>query len=175
MCDISYSCYSRCLYGGEVEIMGALIEKEKAELRKACGVAHVSGKYTVAIDPYKDSNKVEDSPYLPKDYVAKVAAMNNIKKDETPSSQIEIARVCDKLKAFLIDKNKKYGNSALNPLHIFSKKNSVEQIYVRLDDKLSRISNRQDNEDEDVVWDTLGYLVLLVILLEEQGKKLEMM
>jgi len=35
------------------------------------------------------------------------------------------------------------------------------QILVRIDDKLSRMSNQ--DEDEDVVSDLLGYLVLLKI------------
>ena len=63
----------------------------------------------------------------------------------------------------LIDKNKKYGNSALEPKRIFSKASTVEQILVRIDDKLSRVANQSDLEDEDVLSDLLGYIVLLKI------------
>jgi len=63
----------------------------------------------------------------------------------------------------LISKNKKYGNSALEPNRIFSKMDSIEQLYVRIDDKLSRISNQNLNDDEDVIEDLIGYLVLLKI------------
>lgn len=76
-------------------------------------------------------------------------------------SQTLIAEVCDEIKAMLLEKNRKYGDSALNPTRIFAKSDSVEQIKVRIDDKLNRLKNAQDDEDEDVVLDLMGYLVLL--------------
>ena len=66
----------------------------------------------------------------------------------------------------LVSKNKKYGNSALNPKRIFSKADAKEQIKVRIDDKLSRMSNQDD--DEDVIMDLMGYLVLLRISEKEE-------
>lgn len=72
----------------------------------------------------------------------------------------KIAEVCDSIKELLLEKNRKYGNSALNPCRIFAKSDSVEQIKVRIDDKLNRIKNEQGDEDEDVVKDLIGYLVL---------------
>ena len=78
-------------------------------------------------------------------------------------SRIDIATTCDELKELLLAKNRKYGDSALNPVRVFSKVDAVEQIKVRLDDKLSRLANQQSDEDEDVVIDLLGYLVLLRI------------
>lgn len=60
----------------------------------------------------------------------------------------------------LIEKNKKYGNSAIQPQRIFSRADPIEQINVRIDDKLSRIKNQQVNEDEDAEFDLIGYLVL---------------
>lgn len=60
----------------------------------------------------------------------------------------------------LIDKNKKYGNSALQPKRIFSRANPVEQLNVRIDDKLSRIANQQSDDDEDAEMDLIGYLIL---------------
>jgi hypothetical protein len=60
----------------------------------------------------------------------------------------------------LIEKNRKYGNSALSPMRIFSRADPIEAINVRMDDKLSRIKNRQSDEDEDPERDLLGYLVL---------------
>jgi len=70
--------------------------------------------------------------------------------------------ITNALAEMLIDKNKKYGNSALEPKRIFSNADPIEQIKVRIDDKLSRMSNQKE-EDEDVVQDLLGYLVLLKI------------
>jgi len=75
-------------------------------------------------------------------------------------SQADIATVCDEIKELLLEKNRKYGDSALNPARIFSRADTLEQIRVRMDDKLNRIKNAQDDEDEDVISDLLGYLVL---------------
>lgn len=85
-------------------------------------------------------------------------------------SQIDIATVCDELKELLLEKNRKYGDSALNPVRIFSKCDPVEQIKVRLDDKLSRICNQQTDEDEDVINDAIGYLVLLKVCRMQQRR-----
>lgn len=72
----------------------------------------------------------------------------------------EIEYVCDELKSMLLGKNRKYGNAAIEPLRIFSRADAEEQLNVRIDDKLSRIKNRQFDEDEDVERDLIGYLVL---------------
>lgn len=71
-----------------------------------------------------------------------------------------IVRECDEIKALLVRKNESYGNSALDPVRIFSRANPEEQIRVRIDDKLSRLA-RGDAAGEDVELDLLGYLVLL--------------
>lgn len=69
----------------------------------------------------------------------------------------------------LLDKNRKYGDSALNPVRVFSKASPLEQLKVRMDDKLSRLRNAQDDEDEDPITDLIGYLVLYkVALLQER-------
>lgn len=82
-------------------------------------------------------------------------------------SQIHIAKVCDDVKELLLEKNAKYGDSALNPIRILSRSSPTEQILVRIDDKLNRI--KQGNileDDEDVVSDLIGYFVLLKIALK---------
>ena len=73
----------------------------------------------------------------------------------------------------LLEKNRKYGDSALNPVRIFSKASPIEQIYVRLDDKLSRIRNAQDDDNEDAVMDAIGYLILLKVARQRHGKSQE--
>jgi hypothetical protein len=81
--------------------------------------------------------------------------------NESPrQSAIDIAAVCDEIKAMLLEKNRAYGDAALDPVRIFSKSDPVEQIRVRLDDKLSRLA-RGSAAGEDVVLDLMGYLVLL--------------
>jgi hypothetical protein len=83
--------------------------------------------------------------------------------DDLEDVENYIAEECDRIAQMLITKNRKYGNSALEPVRTFSKSLPDEQIKVRLDDKLSRIASRQDDEDEDVESDLQGYLVLLHI------------
>ena len=75
-----------------------------------------------------------------------------------------ITKTCDGIKALLLSKNEKYGDSALSPLGVFSKLNSAEAIKARIDDKLSRISNMGLNDaSEDTLDDLIGYLLLLKI------------
>jgi hypothetical protein len=78
---------------------------------------------------------------------------------------MQIIETCDSIKQLLLDKNAKYGNSALNPVRVFSKADNVEQLLVRIDDKLSRIARGAGMEgtDEDTLNDLIGYLILLKI------------
>ena len=88
------------------------------------------------------------------------------------NSQLEIAQVCDRVKDLLLQKNEKYGDSALSPVRIMSKAHNVEQICVRIDDKLSRIKSGAGllATDEDVVLDLIGYFVLLKVALDRDSK-----
>lgn len=78
----------------------------------------------------------------------------------------DIKRVCDQVTDLLISKNRSYGDSALHPSRIFSKSDNVEQILVRIDDKLSRIQNGHDWPGDNDIDDLLGYLILLKIAKE---------
>lgn len=71
-----------------------------------------------------------------------------------------IAEECDAVKALLIEKNIAYGDSAMDPVRVFSSASPVEQLLVRIDDKLSRIA-RGRAAGEDVTLDLIGYLILL--------------
>lgn len=83
-------------------------------------------------------------------------------------SKQKIKEVTDKVCSMLQEKNDAYGNSALEPINIFSKGNSSDSLRARIDDKLSRIKNRGINDDtEDTLFDLCGYLVLLIIAEEE--------
>jgi hypothetical protein len=76
------------------------------------------------------------------------------------------------IRELLITKNLKYGNSALEPLGVFSKLSAKEGLLVRIDDKLKRIKNgRLEKDDEDVINDLIGYLVLLKIQTQEERYK----
>jgi len=78
-------------------------------------------------------------------------------------TQADIRDVCNEVALLLMEKNRKYGDSALNPCRIFSIADCEEQLRVRIDDKLSRIAQAEGDEDEDVIIDLIGYLVLLLI------------
>lgn len=81
----------------------------------------------------------------------------------TKDVQIEIQAICIEIAKMLCDKNERYGNSAIEPKRIFSSSSPIEQINVRIDDKLSRIKHAtetgiEDNEDAEL--DLIGYLIL---------------
>ena len=82
----------------------------------------------------------------------------------TPPFAIQVEEVLDSIEKMLIEKNHKYGNSALEPLGVFSQLSAKEGLLIRIDDKLKRIKNGSlEKDDEDVVNDLIGYLVLLKI------------
>jgi len=76
----------------------------------------------------------------------------------------DIMRECMELARLLCEKNAAYGNSALQPVRVFSRASNTEQLLVRIDDKLSRIA-KGSAAGEDVVLDLMGYLVLLRIAI----------
>ena len=82
----------------------------------------------------------------------------------------EVRSECNALAELLIEKNKHYGDSALNPVRIVSKASPEEQILVRIDDKLSRLG-RGAMAGEDVWMDLLGYIVLLRITQKRKNKE----
>ena len=69
----------------------------------------------------------------------------------------------------LLEKNAAYGDSALNPVGIFSRGNAVDSLCARIDDKLMRIKSKGITPDtEDTVQDLIGYLILLKIATNQQ-------
>lgn len=84
------------------------------------------------------------------------------RRDELASVAKAIQMECEDIASMLTRKNAAYGDSALNPVRIFSRADRVEQIRVRIDDKLSRMV-RGRAAGEDVVSDLIGYLILLRI------------
>jgi hypothetical protein len=78
-----------------------------------------------------------------------------------------IWNACHVIAQMLIEKNYSYGNSALDPVRIFSKADAREQLYVRIDDKLSRLMKGADYPGDNDIDDLIGYLVLLKIAKEK--------
>lgn len=83
--------------------------------------------------------------------------------------ETDVRAVLQEIGDMLIEKNRAYGNSALDPVRIFSKASNVEQILVRIDDKLSRLA-RGSAAGEDVEKDLLGYLVILRVARKKEGR-----
>ena len=80
-------------------------------------------------------------------------------------------KVAKSVTDLLKEKNAAYGNTALNPLGIFSKLGAAEAIKARIDDKLARIANKGLNDDtEDTARDLVGYLLLLLMAIERKGE-----
>ena len=81
---------------------------------------------------------------------------------------------CQEVKDLLIQKNDAYGDSALNPVGIFSSLKASEAIRIRLDDKLKRIANvGLNDETEDTLMDCAGYMVLLMIANDNESNNIQ--
>lgn len=66
--------------------------------------------------------------------------------------------------AMLLRKNLAYGSSAFDPIRVFAKGlSALDQIHVRMDDKLSRLARGHDIDGEDTVLDLAGYCVLELV------------
>ena len=84
----------------------------------------------------------------------------------TDTVQDKITTACEGMARLLIGKNERYGNSALEPIRVFSNVDAEVGLLVRLDDKLSRIkyasSNHKPLRRNDIA-DMTGYLVLYCV------------
>jgi hypothetical protein len=86
--------------------------------------------------------------------------------------ETEIRKVCQELADFLVEKNRAYGNSAAEPVGIFAKRiDTLAQIDVRIDDKLSRLKRGSEYPGDDTVKDLAGYLILRMVVAGMPGKK----
>ncbi len=82
-------------------------------------------------------------------------------------AQSDFAAKVYQIANMLVAKNASYGNSALDPVRIFSRASPIEQLRVRIDDKLSRIAKGTEVPNEDTVDDLLGYLVIYKIAMKQ--------
>ena len=143
------------LYLGDIEILSFL--------SKIFEVIH-SKNYQDFCNDYKNVKIHEDTK-------PNITEINrNIDLTDT---QNKIKNFCDKISEILIYKNKKYGNSAIKPNGIFYKGNARDSILIRLDDKIGRIKNNNDELRTNDIVDIIGYLVLLLIVLNVGYSDLE--
>ncbi|MGO2188211.1 MAG: hypothetical protein ACTH4Y_08195 [Microbacterium gubbeenense] len=89
--------------------------------------------------------------------------MSEYSTEAAQQFQDEVMSTVTGIADMLIEKNKAYGDSALNPIRVFSKASTVEQLRVRADDKLSRIARGHEFPGDNDLLDLAGYIVLLLI------------
>lgn len=94
--------------------------------------------------------------------LVKVIAVLMLRSQAPHARAVAFTEVLTSARQMLIEKNAAYGDSALNPVRVFASSSPMEQLLVRLDDKVSRIERGQA-AGEDVANDLLGYLLLVLI------------
>ena len=86
----------------------------------------------------------------------------------------KIKEKCRLLEELLVRKNDAYGDSALEPLGVFSSANASSGIKIRLDDKLKRIANAGLVEKtQDTLIDIAGYIILLTIAQDNESNNIQ--
>jgi len=110
-------------------------------------------KETNLSDMYAEAKSIEERSFFPK---------NN--------TEIAIVDECQRMAMMLVEKNRAYGNSALDPVRIMSSSDATEQLKVRIDDKLSRFMRGKNYHGDNDLDDLIGYLVLLSIVQKETWK-----
>lgn len=86
------------------------------------------------------------------------------------ATEVAIREECDGLFRLLVSKNRAYGNSALEPVRVFSKSDNIEQLKVRIDDKLSRFIRGHEYMGDNDIDDLMGYLILLKVAMRGSWK-----
>jgi len=91
--------------------------------------------------------------------------MNGNEFAEITDAQALIMAECEAVKKLLLEKNREYGNSVLEPIGVFSDATAEAQLRVRIDDKLKRVQTTRKLDDvkihEDTVQDLIGYLIMM--------------
>ena len=95
-------------------------------------------------------------------------------RDKQNAAYFQIQTKGQEVIDMLLQKNIQYGNSVLEPNRIFSKADASEQFKVRIDDKLNRLilGNDSMESDEDIIFDLIGYLILLLVHQEHYTRPL---
>lgn len=89
-------------------------------------------------------------------------------------TQAKLIDVLDGMKNLLLYKNRKYGDSAINPKKVFYKGDSTNSILIRLDDKIGRVmSNPDDKPRVNDVADIIGYCTLLLVSMNVTSEDLK--
>ena len=138
--------------------------------KKDCGCGKKARKVKMSVPEGKEFNKPYTTDHTYNDYYWDTNRNIDVTVSDGQSYIIsfdeELDIVVKQMTDLLKEKNKAYGNSALNPTNIFSKLNASESLCARIDDKIARIRNKGINDKtEDTVDDLIGYLLLLKMSL----------
>lgn len=87
------------------------------------------------------------------------------------SSRDDILQECTEITNMLVRKNAQYGDSALEPISIFSSGLTSDRLAVRIDDKISRYITNSPGDTEDTVLDLIGYLILWRIAKRKEDQQ----
>jgi len=84
-------------------------------------------------------------------------------------TQEAINRIMKSTRDLLIQKNRQYGDSALNPIGVFGTTDAVVNLGARMDDKLMRLRGQGIGaQSVDTLYDLQGYIALLIIAIERR-------
>lgn len=143
-------------------ICGKALTKAEAEVSRACTECikrYKNHAPAEAVQPAETRVLSPDVIKLSDEYMH--AHLKEVLYTDTQQKLID---VLDGMKNLLLYKNRKYGDSAINPKKIFYKGDSTNSILIRLDDKIGRVmSNPDDKPRVNDVADIIGYCTLLLI------------
>ena len=121
-------------------------------------------KYYYDKDRNMDTNKSYFDKRVADSVEDRIRASNEFKPVVDPKFQLELENLLEELKTTLHEKNRKYGNSAFENIGIFHKGDRLVSINARIDDKLARKKQDVEDEDEDIDFDLLGYLIFRILI-----------
>lgn len=141
-----------------------LSDAESAVLRRALVL------YEARITLLRAEGEADDYPDLPL-VEALIARFPHERRSAEGPTQLRIREECARLADFLVEKNQAYGDSALDPVQVFTRPlgiadrrtRSIAGLRHRIDDKLSRLSRGGEYQGDDDLLDLVGYLILLRI------------
>jgi|TARA_Y100000310_G_scaffold322756_1_gene382188 hypothetical protein len=134
--------------------------------KKGCGCGKKARKVKMSVPEGKEFNKPYTTDHTYNDHYWDTNRNIDVTVSEGQTYVLPFDKHLDELvndiTKLLKEKNRSYGNSALDPAGIFSKLGATESLCARIDDKLMRIKNKGINDKtEDTVNDLIGYLLLL--------------
>ena len=157
------------------------VEKVVYDETKKCYTCRKNGKDYTSTDgelwfPTHTETRVPKTSYINTDAIKLSDSYMHAHMNEAlyTDTQMKLVDVLDGMKNLLLYKNKKYGDSAINPKKIFYKGDSTNSILIRLDDKIGRVmSNPDDKPRVNDVADIIGYCTLLLVSMNVTSEDLK--